>query len=633
MALAKLRIFGPILTWEMLTLVRRRRYFWIRAAYATILFFVLWSTYESVFSSLSRRVNPSNVAIDDFSIFASIFFSSFSVVQLTAVLLLTPAYLATSIAIEKDRRTIEYLFASDLTNQEIVLGKWASRVLNVAMLVLAGLPVVALARFFGGIDWDQVMLSTVLSVNCAAATAAVAILVSVYSRNIRQALVTAYLIVALLLASPWLWEVLGEGIRALAGCIRPGLVDRQLIDRFVATTFVAPSEIVKWAEPYFVFSYLVSGARLDEAPTVLVWMTTFHWTVVLACLGLAVVRVRAVYRREQSREGGRRRGTTSFGFRRVPAVGDRPMIWKEWYFDRRHTSAPNRIIAGLLILGLIAWIVYQAWTWTVGSAEAMNVVLRLINTAGVGFVYLMVAMRAASTIGTERDRDTWVALLATPMGADEILKAKLLGSMKPLFALIAALGPFWIAAVFLDALSILAIPVMLLAILIYGVFVASIGLHHSLARPTTAGAIGSTIGLVSLFFGLGQSVISCGFGLFFVALFPVGFGEIVPLFWFASFPWVVLGVAPFRNDELEDLFVAHSSNNQSVPAFVAGLCFLLLFAGMAFVAFHSSVAQFNRRTGRTDLGAGPPITSNTKSTDKTETNADEPRRAGEPSAE
>ena len=102
--------------------------------------------------------------------FTSAFFVTFGVIQLVAILLVGPALAAGTIAQERERRTMEYLYASPLSNLEIILGKLGGRVLHILFLVLAGVPVLALAMLLGGIAPEKfvaltgITLSTVLFV-------------------------------------------------------------------------------------------------------------------------------------------------------------------------------------------------------------------------------------------------------------------------------------------------------------------------------------------------------------------------------------------------------------------------------------------------------------------------------------
>ena len=56
-----------------------------------------------------------------------------------------------TIAQERERRTMEYLYTTPLSNLEIIIGKLGGRVLQILYLVLSGVPVLALAMLLGGI--------------------------------------------------------------------------------------------------------------------------------------------------------------------------------------------------------------------------------------------------------------------------------------------------------------------------------------------------------------------------------------------------------------------------------------------------------------------------------------------------
>ena len=101
-------MLGPIFSIEMLTSARRSRYYLLRVLYAVILFFALFTTYNSTtrFGNLNSISQSANVAGN--------FFYSFAILQILAVLMVGPAMAAGVIAVERERRTIEYLFATDL---------------------------------------------------------------------------------------------------------------------------------------------------------------------------------------------------------------------------------------------------------------------------------------------------------------------------------------------------------------------------------------------------------------------------------------------------------------------------------------------------------------------------------------
>ncbi|MEN6450528.1 MAG: ABC transporter permease subunit, partial [Thermoguttaceae bacterium] len=132
---------GPIFNVELITSARRSRYFLIRALYAAVLLLAIWLVYFSYHQSHRFRGAGATDSIHDVAALSAAFFTTFAYLQLAAVMLLAPAMVAGTVASERERRTIEYLFASQLSNAEIVLGKLSARLLHVVYLVLVGVPI------------------------------------------------------------------------------------------------------------------------------------------------------------------------------------------------------------------------------------------------------------------------------------------------------------------------------------------------------------------------------------------------------------------------------------------------------------------------------------------------------------
>ena len=141
---------GPILPWELTTIARRKRYFAIRVTYALVLLFMMWTTYSFAFNDFFLGQFHMNQIIWRMSRFAASFYYSFLYLQGVIAFCLTPAFVATAIPQEKERKTIEYLFVSDLGNHEIVLGKILARLMNLLAILLVGVPVIASSGLFGG---------------------------------------------------------------------------------------------------------------------------------------------------------------------------------------------------------------------------------------------------------------------------------------------------------------------------------------------------------------------------------------------------------------------------------------------------------------------------------------------------
>ena len=118
--MAQLDVLGPVFWFEALTSSRRGRRFLLREAYASVLFAVLASSYRMHGLRVART-------LDESANLAGSFFESFAIVQLCVVLFVAPAMIATAVAQERERRTIEYLLVSPLSSREIALGKHGRR--------------------------------------------------------------------------------------------------------------------------------------------------------------------------------------------------------------------------------------------------------------------------------------------------------------------------------------------------------------------------------------------------------------------------------------------------------------------------------------------------------------------------
>src|SRR5262249_15536673 len=145
---------GPVFWYDTVRSARRGRYFLMRWLYAiALLLLLLWV--HSMWTLQNRFSHNADPNWNEFKALAQLaeqYFFAFAFVQFVAVVLMTPAYVGGAIAEEKERKTLEFLLATDLQNSEIVFGKLAARIGNLALFLLTGLPVLSLMQFFGGID-------------------------------------------------------------------------------------------------------------------------------------------------------------------------------------------------------------------------------------------------------------------------------------------------------------------------------------------------------------------------------------------------------------------------------------------------------------------------------------------------
>lgn len=596
-------LFGPVLFYDMVRTARRNRYFLLRCVYAGFLLLILFW----VWTTTSWRSQPERLQAAAIAMF---YFESFAVVQFLAVLVLTPAYVAGSIAEEKDRKTLEFLLATDLRNREIVLSKLGSRLANLGLFLLTGLPILSFLQFLGGIDPDLVLASFAATAITAVGLASVSILQSVLCKRPRDAIALTYLIViAYYFLSSMLWGLKFSGhwffelplswgsdpytVGALIEVFRQG-------NAFIALVMVANAGQL--------------GALGTTLPSLLADYALFHGTLALLCVGWSILRLRALALRQSFGKVERLR----WYHRLRPPVGGLPALWKEL-----HVEGGLRVNwAGYLFVVLLVLLTIGLGVFFLGAAlwdffthpngfrndfaEIMNVWTRL-TAAGVACLLLVgVAVRASTTIRSEIDRDTFDALVTTPLSSDAILLAKFVGS---LFSV--RLGWLWLGAVLgLGVLSgglhVLAVPLFLGAWVVYACFFALVGLWFSMVSRSMMRATVYTM-LTTVFFGFGHWFLTlfCCLPMFFLlamgggppgdlpeylAKFQAGLTPPFALFAFAYPSWDV--TFPFGRRDFGEM---------------AGFCLLGLFlygTACLMLWFVLIAPRFRQMTRRDQTSAG-----------------------------
>ena len=124
--------------------------------------------------------------------FGEQFALTFLLAQLAVLVLLTPAYAAGGIAEEKEKKTFVFLLVSDLTSREILFGKFLGRLTFLLGVLLAGLPILALTQFFGGMSLKFLLMSYLITAATVTMLAAVSAAAACATDTYRGALFRGY---------------------------------------------------------------------------------------------------------------------------------------------------------------------------------------------------------------------------------------------------------------------------------------------------------------------------------------------------------------------------------------------------------------------------------------------------------
>jgi ABC-type Na+ efflux pump permease subunit len=133
----------------------------------------------------------------------------------------------------------------------------------------------------------------------------------------------------------------------------------------------------------------------------------------------------------------------------------------------------------------------------------LNDVLRMATGSLDAIYVLMVAGTAAESVAKERERDTWLGLIATPLTGREILRAKLLGSLWKTRQVAALLLALWGVGLLAGAVHPLGFLAATTGLAVSSWFLAALGLMASLWSRDRGHATGRVIGPLMLILVLG----------------------------------------------------------------------------------------------------------------------------------
>ena len=206
--------------------------------------------------------------------------------------------------------------ATDLRNREIVLSTYVSRLANIIMLILAGLPILAILQFMGGVDPNLVLAGFAAIGLTTISLGALGTVNSLYAKKPRDAVMRTYLMAA-------------------AYLILSGLAWLLLLPQLNLTTFpstenwtspIELQDVVEWGSVgnlVAIIGQLIyainKGGRLDVlVPAMLEKYAWFHGLAAIGCGVLTVARFRAkVLEPRESIPKGSRKQRRRIGFWRI----------------------------------------------------------------------------------------------------------------------------------------------------------------------------------------------------------------------------------------------------------------------------------------------------------------------------
>ncbi len=580
-------LLGPIFQVELVSTSRRARYFVLRVVYGLLLLAMLWTCYEN--SSANLQFSEQPLSTQRSSAMASEFFMGLAWLQTLAILSVGPSLAIGTIATERERRTIEYLFVTDLSDREIVLSKATARLLLLFKMILVGLPILFLFRLFGGIPVGALLTLFLLSASLALMVTALSIFVSVWSARSRDATVRIYLLLAVLFLIPLILNIAGPAFGRSSWVWT--LVLKPAVDALLVINPI-------WALIQALGSRFAMGLGLNVSGV----LRTVFWQTILsgAALLSATFAVRGVHLAESSR--GVRRLFPRWPFRLPrwkPALGTRPMLWKEMFADTAKTRlGVIGVIAVALILATVAGLtgyafweaVYKRWgSKTSSYFEYLSMITALLGSG----ILILLGSRAASLVAHEKESETWDSLLATPLSGSEIMFAKMWGNLYSIRWALVVLAGIWGLGLILDLRFLWAIVVLAATFGIHCWYATNLGLTFSLHCKTSLQAMGGTLATL-IFFGGGYMFCCCA------VMVGGGGSQLEELMLAPCIPFQLI-MPPQGYLELVDAYSFRRFEDEMAVAYILGVIAYLVVATILTLVMTS---RFDEISGRiTDMEA------------------------------
>jgi ABC-type transport system involved in multi-copper enzyme maturation permease subunit len=201
---------GPVFAFEWLMTAR----WWQTYAMRSTTVLLLGAMSIAWLESPAGRTATGELSIVQQAEVSRAFFGATAMILLGLVGLAAPAAAAGSICQDKARGNLTLLFATDLSDAEIVLGKLAARLVPVLGLILCATPVLSIATLFGGIDPVGLVGALLVVLACAVFGCTLALTLSVWGRKTHEVLMATYVFGILYLLSAPILAGIQSGLPA-----------------------------------------------------------------------------------------------------------------------------------------------------------------------------------------------------------------------------------------------------------------------------------------------------------------------------------------------------------------------------------------------------------------------------------
>jgi ABC-type Na+ efflux pump permease subunit len=162
----------------------------------------------------------------------------------------------------------------------------------------------------------------------------------------------------------------------------------------------------------------------------------------------------------------------------------------------RHYATRVAYLGALWVIAVTAWLATVGWTRSATLGEAARfgpLLFQILTFVQLALFLFFAALSAASAVSQEKDRRTFVLLLLTDLRDHEIVLGKLLGSLLPIGALLAATVPLLMLLLLLGGIALQQVIQALVVVAATALAAGSLGGLIALWRDRTFQALALTV--------------------------------------------------------------------------------------------------------------------------------------------
>jgi ABC-type Na+ efflux pump permease subunit len=404
-------MLGPIFYREATVVPKRPKTYLIRGVYVLALFLLLCTGYLVLDGSRSLATNG------DAARFGGWMFMLLAPLQLLVLASLAAVGAASSVAQEKDRRTLLLLLLTRLSGFEIVVGKLTATLISPMTMLVCGLPLFLSLPLLGGVSPQQVIGVFIVTAATILLAGSIGTVIGMWREKTFQA-------IALTVLGLLMYVGIGEiAMEMLA-----------TLPESVLLAISPPRALFAAASP---LASLSGETAMGVAMFVAV---TLAGSCLVLAIGIAKVRVWNPSREvrlkapdpETSQDAQTEATSTNWKARPPRRVWDNPILWREictWAYGRKVVVIR---VAFVLLFLLVTSVIYAQ----VRSGVAMEPGGRIgralpsatLPLAGLAVISLvLINALAVNSVTGERDGLALDLLLVTDLSPKEFVFGKLLG--------------------------------------------------------------------------------------------------------------------------------------------------------------------------------------------------------------